>query len=106
MLIDLILSPQVAMTCQCNLYLAVQACKSLYEMSLEIVAQLVFQRVSICDATPGSFAGILIYNGLVDLLLPAFTSSRLLVGHTFLQLLAMFCVCTGYTLVAFLAKWA
>lgn len=58
-----------------------------------------------CDEEALS-AGILIYNGLVDLLLPAFTSSRLLVGRTYLQLFAMFCVCSGFTLMAFLAKWA
>lgn len=51
-------------------------------------------------------AGILIYNGLADLLLPAFTSSRLLVGHTLRQLFAVFCMCAGFACMAFLAKWA
>ena len=60
--------------------------------------------------TQGSFnsvsAGILIYNGLVDLLLPTFLSSTLLVGRFYLQLLAMAFMFSGFALMSLLAKWA
>lgn len=58
----------------------------------------------------GSFnsvsAGILIYNGLVDLLLPTFLSATMLVGRSHLQLVAMTFMFTGYACMSLLAKWA
>ncbi len=58
----------------------------------------------------GSFnsvsAGILIYNGLVDLLLPTFSTATMLVGRSHLQLIAMIFMFAGYSCMALLAKWA
>ena len=58
----------------------------------------------------GSFnsvsAGILIYNGLVDLLLPTFLSNTMLVGNYLMQAVAMAFMFTGYACMALLAKWA
>lgn len=51
-------------------------------------------------------AGILIYNGLVDLLLPTFMEAKLLRGNRVLQLLAMTCMFAGYSAMTLLAKWA
>lgn len=58
----------------------------------------------------GSFnsvsAGILIYNGLVDLLLPTFLSNTMLVGKYMMQAMAMVFMFAGYACMSLLAKWA
>lgn len=51
-------------------------------------------------------AGILIYNGLVDLLLPTFLSNTMLVGNYLMQFVAMAFMFTGYACMSLLAKWA
>lgn len=57
----------------------------------------------------GSFnsvsAGILIYNGLVDLLIPTF-SSTLLLGNKLLQFVAVALVFCGFACMSLIAKWA
>ena len=53
-----------------------------------------------------SLAGILIYNGLVDLLLPTFLSATMLTGRYMLQLVAFVFMFAGFACMSLLAKWA
>ena len=52
-------------------------------------------------------AGILVYNGLVDLILPAFQAApTVLPRNMFVQLLPWLFLAAGYCCMALLAKWA
>lgn len=51
-------------------------------------------------------AGILIYNGLVDLILPTLSASPSILPHGPLQALPWFFLLAGYSCMSLLAKWA
>lgn len=50
-------------------------------------------------------AGILIYNGLVDIIVPVFTLTAVIKGRIVMQLLAIAIMFAGYSAMALIAKW-
>ena len=51
-------------------------------------------------------AGILIYNGIVDLLLPVFADATVMTASVLLQLFAMVCLTGGFAGMCVLSIWA